>query len=56
MAKAITAALRRHDRADPLAFDFALSHLGILGDCPGVRTLPGCKPCPLVAVCRAGKK
>ena len=40
---------------DPLAYDFALSHLGILGDCPGVRSLPGCRPCPLVGVCRAGK-
>ncbi len=55
MAAEITAALKKRDRADPLKYDFALSHLGILGDCPGIRTLPGCKPCPLVGVCRAGK-
>jgi len=55
MAQEITAALKRRNPGDPLAYDFALSHLGILGDCPGVRALPGCKPCPLVAVCRAGK-
>lgn len=55
MAAEITEALRRRDPEDPLAYDFALSHLGILGDCPGVRSLPGCRPCPLVGVCRAGK-
>lgn len=55
MAAEITASLKKRDRQDPLKYDFAISHLGILGDCPGVRTLPGCKPCPLVGVCRAGK-
>ncbi len=55
MAAEITASLRRRDRDDPLKYDFAISHLGILGDCPGVRTLPGCGPCPLVGICRAGK-
>lgn len=55
MALEITAALRKRDAGDPLAYDFALSHLGILGDCPGVRSLPGCRPCPLVSVCKAGK-
>jgi uncharacterized protein (TIGR02757 family) len=55
MAAEVTEALRRRDPQDPLAYDFALSHLGILGDCPGVRSLPGCRPCPLVGVCRAGK-
>jgi len=54
MASEITEALRTIDPSDPLRFDFALSHLGILGDCPGVRSLPGCAPCPLVSVCRAG--
>jgi len=54
MAQEITEALRSMDPKDPLRYDFALSHLGILGDCPGVRTLPGCAPCPLVALCRAG--
>lgn len=49
----ITAALRTFDAEDPLRFDFGLSHLGILGHCPGVRSLPACAPCPLAAVCRA---
>jgi uncharacterized protein (TIGR02757 family) len=53
MALEITAALRRIDPLDPLRFDFALSHLGILGDCPGLRQ-PSCTPCPLYTVCRAG--
>ncbi len=55
MAAEITASLKKRDRLDPLKYDFAISHLGILGDCPGVRALPDCKPCPLVGVCRAGK-
>jgi len=54
MALEITEALRALDPADPLRYDFALSHLGILGDCPGLRSLPGCAPCPLVDLCRAG--
>ena len=53
MAGEITAALARLDPADPLAYDFALSHLGILGDCPGLRT-SACRPCALYSVCRAG--
>lgn len=56
MAHEITDALRRLDPADPLKFDFALSHLGILGDCPGIRTLPACSACPLVSICSAGLK
>lgn len=55
MALEITEALRQWDAADPLRFDFALSHLGILGDCPGVRKQPGCKPCPLFRFCRASQ-
>jgi uncharacterized protein (TIGR02757 family) len=54
MAAEITAALRGIDPDDPLRFDFALSHLGILGDCPGLRSLPGCAPCPLVSLCGRG--
>lgn len=55
MAHEITASLRKRDHQDPLKYDFAISHLGILGDCPGVRKLPGCRPCPLVGVCKAGR-
>lgn len=51
MALEVTDALRKLDPKDPLKYDFALSHLGILGDCPGIRTMPFCKTCPLEAVC-----
>lgn len=53
MAREITEALRRIDPDDPLRYDFALSHLGILGDCPGVRRKATCAACPLYAICRA---
>jgi uncharacterized protein (TIGR02757 family) len=56
MAREITDALRRLDPADPLRYDFALSHLGILGDCPGVRKRSTCAACPLYSVCRAGSR
>lgn len=53
MAREITEALRRLDPTDPLRYDFALSHLGILGDCPGLRRKATCAGCPLYAICRA---
>lgn len=53
MAAEVTESLRRLDPADPLRYDFALSHLGILGDCPGVRRKATCAACPLYPVCRA---
>lgn len=56
MAQEITASLRRLDPEDPLRYDFALSHLGILGDCPGVRRRSTCSKCPLYSVCRAGSE
>ena len=56
MAREITDALRQLDPADPLRYDFALSHLGILGDCPGVRQRATCAGCALYAVCRAGSE
>ena len=56
MAREITESLRRLDPADPLRYDFALSHLGILGDCPGVRHRSTCAACPLYSVCRAGSE
>ena len=56
MAHEITESLRRLDPADPLRYDFALSHLGILGDCPGVRKRSTCAECPLYSVCRAGSE
>jgi uncharacterized protein (TIGR02757 family) len=56
MAQEITESLRRLDPADPLRYDFALSHLGILGDCPGVRKRSTCAECALYSVCRAGSE
>jgi len=56
MAREITEALLRLDPTDPLRYDFALSHLGILGDCPGVRKRSTCKACALYSVCRAGSE
>jgi uncharacterized protein (TIGR02757 family) len=54
LAREITAALRELCPEDPLRYDFPIAHLGILGDCPGVRRLPGCAACPLVDLCGAG--
>lgn len=47
----ITRALQRHDRDDPLRFDFALAHLGISGGCTGGWDAAVCPACPLVDVC-----
>ena len=46
----ITAALKSLDREDPLVYDFAIAHLGILGDCTGSRGAM-CSSCPLESVC-----
>jgi uncharacterized protein (TIGR02757 family) len=46
----ITAALKELDPTDPLKYDFAIAHLGILGDCDGKRK-PKCIECPLGSVC-----
>jgi len=46
----ITQALRELDPIDPLKYDFALAHLGILGDCPGTRW-QRCKDCSLDSIC-----
>jgi len=49
----VTASLREFDRRDPVRFDFALAHLGILGDCPRRPVTRTCAPCPLRPFCRA---
>jgi uncharacterized protein (TIGR02757 family) len=49
-AREITEALRALDPIDPLKYDFAIAHLGILGDCAGKRK-QNCKCCPLDSVC-----
>lgn len=51
-AREITAALRRIDPADPTRFDFALSRLGILRDCPTRPREDSCRRCELTGVCR----
>ena len=51
MAADITASLRALDPADPVRYDFALCHLGMLGLC-GFRTPAGDSRCPLRGVCR----
>ena len=51
-AAEITAALRHIDPADPVRFDFALTHLGISGACERRRVPAICDACPLTRVCR----
>jgi uncharacterized protein (TIGR02757 family) len=51
MAASITASLRELDPADPVRYDFALCHLGMLGFC-GFRQAHGDSRCPLRGVCR----
>jgi uncharacterized protein (TIGR02757 family) len=54
MAAEITAALRALDPADPIRYDFALCHLGMMKACRfGVaKTHPGC---PLAGLCKPGR-
>lgn len=52
-AEEVTASLRRYDPADPVRFDFALAHLGILKDCPRRPVEAKCARCPLRPWCRA---
>ena len=54
MAAEITAALRAHDAADPIRYDFALCHLSMMGGC-GYGTRRGNTQCPLNQVCRPGR-
>lgn len=51
MAAEITDGLRRLDPLDPVRYDFALCHLGMMGGC-GWETKRGSANCPLRAVCR----
>ena len=50
-AHEITQALKNLDPADPLKYDFAIAHLGILGDCNGKRR-EACATCPLDKLCK----
>ena len=51
MAQDITAALRRFDPADPVKYDFALCHLGMMNAC-GFNRAQRDSQCPLRGVCR----
>lgn len=51
-AEEITAALRRFDPEDPVKYDFALCHLGMLQRCPSRRDPERCQGCGVMPVCR----
>ncbi len=51
MAADITASLRRLDPADPVRFDFALCHVGMMNAC-GFGRKQGDSQCPLKGLCR----
>lgn len=51
-AEEITASLRGFDPADPVKYDFALCHLGMLQQCPSRRDPVRCEGCGVKAVCR----
>jgi uncharacterized protein (TIGR02757 family) len=56
MARDITASLRRLDAADPVKYDFAICHLGMMNACgfgrPSKGGLPRDAQCPLRGTCR----
>ncbi len=51
MAADITASLRRFDPADPVRFDFAICHVGMMNAC-GFGRRQGDSQCPLRGLCR----
>lgn len=51
MALDITATLRQLSPDDPVRYDFAMCHLGMMGACGFGTTRTNCQ-CPLMAVCR----
>ena len=51
MARDITASLRRLDPADPVKYDFALCHIGMMNAC-GFSRSQGDSQCPLRGACR----
>lgn len=48
----ITLGLARYDASDPVKFDFALCHLGMLQRCPSKRDAARCEGCAIKDVCR----
>lgn len=55
MAREITASLRRLDPDDPVKYDFALCHIGMLDRC-GFREPRGSADCPLNGWCRPRRR
>lgn len=55
MATDITATLRRLNPVDPVRYDFAMCHLGMMGAC-GFGTTRASAQCPLALVCRPGPR
>jgi uncharacterized protein (TIGR02757 family) len=47
----ITRALAQFDQADPVSYDFALCHLGMLQRCPSRRDAALCEGCGIQTVC-----
>lgn len=56
MAADITAGLRTIDPQDPVKYDFALCHLGMLGQCHYGHRSPAGDPCPLSGFCRPSSR
>lgn len=55
-AREITHFFRQLDPCDPVRFDFALCHLGILGACPSTPNILACRECELAPVCKLPRK
>ncbi|MEQ8766484.1 MAG: TIGR02757 family protein [Planctomycetota bacterium] len=53
MAVEVTESLRKIDPEDPIRFDYALCHFGILEHCPAKFDARKCEGCDLKGVCRA---
>jgi uncharacterized protein (TIGR02757 family) len=51
VAEEITAALARFDPEDPVKYDFALCHLGMLQRCPSRKDPARCEGCGIIDVC-----
>ncbi len=51
MAKEVTVALKALDPKDPVKYDFALSRLEILNECPVKRDESKCRECGIRGIC-----
>ena len=56
VAEQITAVLRRIDPDDPVRFDFALCHMGMLQGCPSKRDPADCEGCGVRGACKYWKR